>query len=145
MKVAAQTFRANPAFDTETAISELGTGEALVSFLDEKGRPNQVERAYILPPEGQIGPLDAETRNKMTQSSLLYRHYSQLQDRESAYEKLNERIQNTPNEKDLKEQAKAEAQAKKEQERIQKEQDRARREQEKLDQKKSTENKRFWG
>jgi len=144
VKVAAQTFRANPAFDTETAISELGTGEALISFLDEKGRPNQVERAYILPPEGQIGPLDVDTRNNMTQGSLLYRHYAQLQDRESAYEKLSERMQNTLSEKDLKEQAKTEAQAKKDQERQQKEQERAQREQEKLEQKKSAENKRFW-
>ena len=58
VKVAANTFRANPKFDTETAITELGTGEALVSFLDEKGAPHPVERALVVPPEGQIGPLD---------------------------------------------------------------------------------------
>ncbi|MDH6308589.1 DNA helicase HerA-like ATPase [Dysgonomonas sp. PFB1-18] len=144
VKVAAQTFRANPAFDTETVISELGTGEALVSFLDEKGRPNQVERAYILPPEGQIGPLDQDARKKMTESSILYRHYSQVQDRESAYEKLTERMQGTLSEKEQAAQAKAEALAQKEAEKARKEQERAQREQEKLDQKKSAENKRFW-
>lgn len=144
LKVAAQTFRANPKFDTETAISELGTGEALVSFLDEKGRPSPVERAYILPPEGQIGPLDASVRKQMTESSMLYRFYSKVQDRESAYEKLTEQMQNTLSEKEIAAQAKADAQAKKEQEKQQKEQERARKEQEKLAQKKATENKRFW-
>lgn len=137
VKVAAQTFRANPAFDTEQAISELGTGEALVSFLDEKGRPNQVERAYILPPEGQIGPLDAEERKKMTNTSLLYRHYAEAVDRESAYEVLTERLKGTLTEKEQAVQAKEEAKVQKEQERVQ-------REQEKLEQKKSVENKRFW-
>ncbi len=137
VKVAAQTFRANPSFDTETAISELGTGEALVSFLDEKGRPNQVERAYILPPEGQIGPLDAQVREKMTKDSLLYRHYAQTQDRESAYEKLTERMENTLSEKEQIAKDKADAKARKEIERAEKEQQRQ-------EQKQSTENKRFW-
>ncbi|MDR2956021.1 MAG: DUF853 domain-containing protein [Prevotella sp.] len=137
VKVAAQTFRANPAFDTEKAISDLGTGEALVSFLDEKGRPSQVERAYILPPEGQIGPLENSDRDKMVQGSLLFRHYFQLQDRESAYEKLTEEMNNTLSEKEIAVKTKADAQAAKEQEK-------ARRDQEKLDQKKATENKRFW-
>lgn len=137
VKVAAQTFRANPSFYTETAISELGTGEALVSFLDEKGRPNQVERAYILPPEGQIGPLDAQVREKMTKDSLLYRHYAQTQDRESAYEKLTERMENTLSEKEQIAKDKADAKARKEIERAEKEQQRQ-------EQKQSTENKRFW-
>lgn len=137
VKVAAQTFRANPKYDTETAITELGTGEALVSLLDEKGRPNMVERAYILPPEGQIGPLDADVRKKMTESSLLYRHYAQAIDRESAYEILTQRLQGTLSEKEQAAKAKADAQA-------QKEAEKARKEQEKLEQKKATENKRFW-
>lgn len=138
LKVAAQTFRANPKFDTETAISELGTGEALVSFLDEKGRPIPVERAYILPPEGQIGPLDTVARGEMTKNSLLYRHYAEAIDRMSAYEALTDRMQNTLSDKEQAAQAKAEAQTRKEQEKAQ-------REQEKQEQRKATENKRFWG
>lgn len=94
LKVAAQTFRSNPAYDTEKAISELGTGEALVSFLDAKGVPQQVERAYILPPEGQIGPLDEAVRDKMIKSSLLYRFYAETKDRDSAYEKLGMELDN---------------------------------------------------
>lgn len=138
VKVAAQTFRANPKFDTEAVISDLGTGEALVSFLDEKGRPNEVERAFILPPEGQIGPLDTAERDKMTKDSILYRHYAQTQDRTSAYEVLTEQMQNTLSEKEQAAQDKADAKAQKEQEKAQKEQ-------EKMEQKKATENKRFWG
>lgn len=94
LKVAAQTFRSNPAYDTEKAISELGTGEALVSFLDAKGVPQQVERAYILPPEGRIGPLDEAVRDKMIKSSLLYRFYAETKDRDSAYEKLGMELDN---------------------------------------------------
>ena len=62
VKAAAETFRPNPALDTAQVITELGVGEALVSFLDEKGRPNIVERAFILPPASQIGPIDAAER-----------------------------------------------------------------------------------
>ena len=88
LKAAAQSFRANPNFDTEKAISELSTGEALVSLLDEKGAPTPVERANILPPEGQIGPITADERKKMVEGGILYRHYAAPIDRESAYEKL---------------------------------------------------------
>ena len=84
LKAAAQSFRANPAFDTETAIAQLGTGEALVSFLDAKGAPTPVERAFILPPQGQIGPLDEVRRRSMNASSLVCRYYSEARDRESA-------------------------------------------------------------
>lgn len=138
VKVAAQTFRANPKFETETAISELGTGEALVSFLDEKGRPNQVERTYILPPEGQIGPLDADIRKKMIDESFLYRHYAQVQDRQSAYEILTERLQGTLSEKEQAAQAKVDAKMQKEQEKVQKEQ-------EKIERQESAQKKKFWG
>ncbi|MFV0392664.1 MAG: helicase HerA-like domain-containing protein [Paludibacteraceae bacterium] len=93
VKVAANTFRSNPKFDTETAITELGTGEALVSFLDEKGAPNPVERAYILPPEGQIGPITPEERLNIIQSSLLYGFYEKEIDRISAFEIIAERMQ----------------------------------------------------
>ena len=91
VKTAAQTLRQNPKIDTEAAITEMGVGEALVSFLDEKGRPNVVERAFVLPPASRIGPLTAEERNAMIRRSLLFGHYEQAVDRESAYEKLKTR------------------------------------------------------
>lgn len=100
LKVAAQTFRSNPAYETEKAISELGTGEALVSFLDAKGVPEPVERAFILPPEGQIGPLDKTVRDKMIKSSVLYRFYAEAKDRTTAYEKLGEELDNAANAKE---------------------------------------------
>ncbi|MEY4593201.1 MAG: hypothetical protein RIR18_2096 [Pseudomonadota bacterium] len=88
VKTAAETLRANPAFDAATAIMELGVGEALVSFLDEKGRPAMVERALIVPPSSRIGPLTTEERNQAIRSSLIYGHYEAAVDRESAYEHL---------------------------------------------------------
>ncbi len=88
VKSAAQTLRANPAFDAEAAITELGVGEALVSCLDEKGRPNVVERTFILPPASRIGPLSTEERQQAVRDSVLYGHYEQAVDRESAYEIL---------------------------------------------------------
>ena len=91
VKTAAQTLRQNPKLDTETAITELGVGEALVSFLDEKGRPGVVERAFILPPASRIGPLQAAERNAAIRGSLLFGHYEKAVDRESAYEKLKSR------------------------------------------------------
>ena len=91
MRVAANSFRANPAFKTEEAITQLNTGEALVSFLDEKGAPQVVERANILPPQGQIGPITTSEREKLIQSSLIYGVYEKLIDRESAFEILSEK------------------------------------------------------
>ncbi len=91
VKTAAQTLRQNPKIDTEAAITEMGVGEALVSFLDEKGRPGVVERAFILPPASRIGPLSAEERMGAIKNSLLYGHYEKAVDRESAYEKLKAR------------------------------------------------------
>ena len=88
VKTAAETLRANPAFNAETAITELGVGEALVSFLDEKGRPAIVERAFVLPPASRIGPLTAEERQAVIKGSLVYGVYEKAEDRESAYEKL---------------------------------------------------------
>jgi hypothetical protein len=88
VKTAAETMRPNPKFDAATAITELGTGEALVSFLDEKGRPAVVERAYVLPPASRLGPLTAEERAALIRGSALYGRYEQVLDRESAYEKL---------------------------------------------------------
>jgi DNA helicase HerA-like ATPase len=91
VKTAAQTLRQNPKLDTETAITELGVGEALVSLLDEKGRPSIVERAFILPPASRMGPLQAEERATANKASLLFGHYEKAVDRESAYEKLKAR------------------------------------------------------
>ena len=88
VKAAAQTMRANPKLDTETAITELGVGEALLSFLDDKGRPSMVERGLIVPPASRIGPLNAAEREVIIKDSVIYGHYEQVVDRESAYEKL---------------------------------------------------------
>ena len=92
IKSVSETFRSNPSLDTENVLTELGIGEALVSFLDEKGIPNMVERAMILPPQGQIGPVTGEERNAVIKSSLVYGAYDNLIDRESAYEILQERF-----------------------------------------------------
>ena len=88
VKVAAETFRANPAFDTYEAILQLETGEALVSFLDEKGAPAMVERAKILFPLSQIGAISEDQRKELITKSRLYGRYDHAIDRESAYEIL---------------------------------------------------------
>ncbi|CUI09331.1 ATPase component BioM of energizing module of biotin ECF transporter [Janthinobacterium sp. CG23_2] len=88
VKAAAETFRSNPALDTAQVITELELGEALVSFLDEKGRPNMVERAYILPPVSQIGPIDLAERQRAMAQSVVAGVYEQGVDRESAHELL---------------------------------------------------------
>lgn len=88
VKAAASTFRQNPSFSTETAISELGVGEALVSFLDKEGRPNFVERAFILPPKSKIGPISEDQRTRIIKSSMIYGKYEKTIDRESAFEIL---------------------------------------------------------
>ncbi len=88
VKAAAETFRANPGFKTEDAIMELGTGEALVSFLDEKGTPNIVERAKILFPLSQIGAITPSQREEIIKSSRIFGRYDTMIDRESAFEVL---------------------------------------------------------
>ena len=88
VKAAAQTMRPNPAFSAEQVITELGVGEALISFLDEKGRPNVVERAMVIAPQSKMGALDAVARNHAINHSPLYGRYEEMIDRESAYEKL---------------------------------------------------------
>lgn len=90
VKTAAETFRANPAFKTADAIMELGTGEALVSFLDEKGAPSVVERAKILFPLSQIGAVTEGQRGQIINQSRLYGKYDNVVDRESAFEVLME-------------------------------------------------------
>ncbi len=93
VKSAATTLRANPKLNVETAITELGVGEALVSFLDEKGRPGIVERAFVLPPGSRLGAVTPEERATTIKSSLLAGTYDKVEDRESAYEKLTQRVQ----------------------------------------------------
>ncbi len=88
VQAAAQTMRANPKFDAATVITELGVGEALVSFLDEKGRPTMVERSTIFPPASRFGPLSAAERQAMINASPMLATYGTTIDRESAYEIL---------------------------------------------------------
>jgi DNA helicase HerA-like ATPase len=88
VKAAAETMRANPKIDTGKAITELGVGEALISFLDEKGRPNVVERAYVLPPASRIGSITSDERKAVLANSPVKGTYDKPVDRESAYEKL---------------------------------------------------------
>lgn len=88
VKAAAGAFRVNKEFDTETAISELGTGEALISFQDEKGAPSIVERAYILPPQSYMGSINDMVRMKVINNSPLCGKYDEAIDNESAHEKI---------------------------------------------------------
>ncbi|MEK9826115.1 MAG: helicase HerA-like domain-containing protein [Methylotenera sp.] len=91
VKSAATTFRANAKLNVESAITELGVGEALVSFLDEKGIPTPVERTFICPPAGRIGPASDNERAQTIRSSNIYGFYEKQVDRESAYEILKAR------------------------------------------------------
>ncbi|MDR2328745.1 MAG: DUF853 domain-containing protein [Comamonas sp.] len=91
VKATATTMRANPGLNIETAITELAVGEALVSFLDEKGRPSVTERVYVLPPGSQIGPITTEQRQALLKNSLVAGVYDTPVDRESAYEILKAR------------------------------------------------------
>lgn len=92
VKAAAQTFRKNPKLNTEITITELGVGEALVSFLDEGGSPNVVEITTIIPPSSRIGPISDQERNNNIQHSPLYGIYEKSIDRNSAYEILTTRL-----------------------------------------------------
>ena len=89
VKAAADTMRANPKIgDMASAITELAVGEALVSFLDEKGRPSVTERVYVLPPGSQLGPITPSQREALLLGSLVAGTYEQTVDRESAFEKI---------------------------------------------------------
>jgi len=93
VKAAAQTMRANPSIgDMATAITELAVGEALVSFLDAKGRPSVTERVFVLPPGSQIGPITPMQRQALIAGSLVAGTYEKTEDRESAYEKIKGRV-----------------------------------------------------
>ncbi len=93
VRAAAQTFRPNPPLDVEQAITEVGVGEALVSFLDQKGIPTPVERALICPPASRLRPLDFEERNQVRAGSIVGDFYDKDIDRESAYEQLTARAE----------------------------------------------------
>ncbi len=109
VKAAAETMRDNDKLDEEAAITELGVGEALVSFLDEKGRPNIVERAFIVPPQGHLGPIDEAKRRQLIDNSLVAGVYEKLKDRESAYEVLKARTEQAAAQAEQVAQEKAEA------------------------------------
>lgn len=113
---AAETFRENPDFDTVEAITQLSTGEALISCLDEKGSPNIVERAFILPPQSKFGTIDDDLRKQIISSSLLFNKYNRTIDSESAYEMLTEK-----NQQDLEEQKRQEEKQRLEKERLEQE------------------------
>ena len=93
VKAAADTMRANPGLDVATAITELGVGEALVSLLDEKGRPSLTERVYVLPPASQIGPITPAQRQQLLAESMVAGVYEKAVDRESAFEALKGHVQ----------------------------------------------------
>jgi DNA helicase HerA-like ATPase len=93
VKSAAETMRPNPKLKVERVITELEVGEALVSLLDEKGRPCVVERAYVVPPGSRIGPITEDERKQCIAASTIYGHYEKAVDRESAFEKLKGRTE----------------------------------------------------
>ena len=123
VKSAAQTFRPNPEFSTEREILELGTGEALVSFLDEKGAPSMVERAKILFPLSQIGAITSEQRQQINSSSRIAGKYDTATDRESAFEKISKQREEAQKQEA---EAKAAEAERKEQEKREKEEAKAR-------------------
>jgi len=99
VKSAAETMRPNPKLRIEQVITELGVGEALVSLLDEKGRPNVTERAFVVPPGSQLGPVTDAERKAIIAASPVAGHYEKQVDRESAYEKLKARAEEVAQEK----------------------------------------------
>ena len=96
VKATATTMRQKPGLDIEAAITELAVGEALVSFLDAKGRPSITERVFVLPPGSQLGPITAQQRQALLHNSLVAGVYEKQVDRESAYEKLRGRAESAP-------------------------------------------------
>ena len=157
VRAAAETFRPNPAFDTTEAITQLGIGEALVSFLAEDGSPSVVERAFILPPQSQMGVIDESVRREVLALSEIGPKYDVLIDRESAYEYLSMKIKREQAEKkdeetrisrikEDKERAKdeREQQALEEKERIRQQKEFERTEKERIKQEEST-RKTFYG
>jgi DNA helicase HerA-like ATPase len=95
VKTAADTMRPNPAFNAADVITELGVGEALISFLDEKGRPTPVERSFVIAPCSRLGVMTDTERSAAIRRSVIYGHYEKTLDRESAYEKLRAHVEAT--------------------------------------------------
>jgi len=135
VKTAASTLRENPNIDTEKAILELGTGEALVSFVDEEGMPSVVELAKILPPQSYMGEITKEELDSVISNSVMETKYREAIDRESAYEKIttvrNEKKEKEEAEKLAKEQAKKEEEERKLAEKEAKEAEKKKKEEEK--------------
>mgnify|MGYP001549816208 FL=1 len=111
LRAAAETFRENPAFDTEEVIGQLGVGEALISTLDAKGIPSVVERTLMAPPRSQFGPIDDSRRAELISRSPLNSAYERTVDRESAYEMLQRREQEIRAQREREAQAAAEQKA----------------------------------
>ena len=130
VKAAAEAFRTNKAFNTEKAILELGTGEALISFQDEKGAPEVVERATILPPQSQMGAIDSITRAKVINNSPLVGKYDEALDPESAAEIITQKAEAKKAEQEAEEQRKL---AEKQQQEAERAAERAAKEQAKLE------------
>ena len=154
IKAVADSYRANPEFNTEEAISALGTGEALISFMNEKGEPNVVEKATILPPQSQMGSIDDSIRLMVVSKSAFMGKYDTVVDRESAFEILSKEMEEkrlaeqeaikAKEEKKLKEeQEKEQAKAEKEAEKIRKEEEKLRKEEEKAEEKARKEEERI--
>jgi DNA helicase HerA-like ATPase len=125
IKAAAESFRVNPAFDTAEAIQNLGTGEALISVLDEKGEPSMVEKVKILPPQSRMGTITEEERRSIINNSPLADKYDEVIDDESAkeandvvFKEQEEAKAEAERIKEEEKQAKEEAKIKKEEERI---------------------------
>jgi DNA helicase HerA-like ATPase len=114
VKAAASSFRENPKLKTETVITELGVGEVLISTLDEKGVPTMVDRAFVVPPVGHIGPITQEQRQQLIANSLVAGVYEAAVDRESAFELLAKKAEAKAAEQVAAEQAKTDAKAQKE-------------------------------
>jgi DNA helicase HerA-like ATPase len=108
VKSAAETMRQNPDLSIETAITELAVGEALVSFLDEKGRPGVTQRVFVYPPCSQIGPISPDQRKALMADSLVSGVYEKIVDRESAYEMIRGRVQTKLDQQDADDKAKIE-------------------------------------
>ena len=134
IKAVSSSFRANPLFDTEQAISTLGTGEALISFLNEKGEPNIVEKATILPPQSQMGSIDDSIRLMVVSKSEFMGKYDTLVDRVSAFEILSKEIEeknaSLEEEKRIKEEKKLQEEKEKEEAKAEREAEKIRKEQE---------------
>ena len=142
IKAAANSFRTNPKFKTEEAIKELATGEALISFLDEKGEPAVVERAWILPPQSYMGTISDEMRDQLVKSSRIYGKYETELNEVSATEKVDEENARKEEEKKrIEEEKAAEARAKEEEKQRLLEEKQAEKEAKELEKKKKEEQK----